>query len=355
MTEEKLRLSYALNTAQRLNMRADSSKLRQYWLLGFCALVLLMISVGGITRLTRSGLSIVEWKPVSGIVPPITESDWQAQFELYKQSPEFLKINSHFELSDYKRIFFWEYVHRVLGRIIFLFVLLPGLYLWRKGEESARFVFGLAAFIAFQGLIGWLMVTTGLNTKPHVSPFMLALHFFMALGALHIAAYRYYKLIPSFEVSLSGKEEKWFKALGILLMLQVFWGCLVGGLKAGIGFNDYPFMNGNIFPEGGMALTPLFLNFLENPGTVQFIHRWLGILVFIALVATYLKIKKSSLAPVYLRSLHVLLGLTVIQIILGILTIIYVVPTSLAATHQLVAAILVLTYFRIWFLQPQKK
>ena len=334
-------------------MSTDSTKLKKYWLLAFCILVLLMISVGGITRLTRSGLSIVEWKPVSGIIPPITETDWQTQFELYKQSPEYLKINSHFELSDYKRIFFWEYVHRVLGRIIFLFVLLPGVYFWRKGQESAKFVFGLAAFIAFQGLIGWLMVKTGLNTKPHVSPFMLALHFFLALGALHIAAYRYFKLLPAYSASLSGPEKTWFKTLGVFLMLQVFWGCLVGGLKAGIGFNDYPLMNGNFFPEGGFALSPLFLNFLENPGTVQFIHRWLGILVLAVLAFAYLKIKKSELGRTYTPALTVLLGLTSLQVLLGILTIIFVVPVSLASAHQLVAAVLVLTYFRVWFLQPK--
>lgn len=332
----------------------SENKLKQYWLFGFCFLVIIMISVGGITRLTRSGLSIVEWKPISGIVPPITEADWQSQFELYKQTPEYQKINSHFELSDYKQIFFWEYVHRVLGRIIFFFVLLPGIYFWRKKQISGKFVFGLAAFIAFQGLIGWLMVKTGLNTKPHVSPFMLALHFFMALGALHIAAYQYFKLRPAYSKALDSAPHAYYKIFGIFLMLQVFWGCLVGGLKAGIGFNTYPMMNGNFFPEGGLFMSPVWLNFLENPGTVQWVHRWLGIVTGLVLMAALLKLKNSKFWPEYKKSTLLILALVLVQIVLGILTIIYVVPIHLAATHQLVAALLVLAYFRVWFLQPQK-
>jgi heme a synthase len=330
----------------------SENKLKKYWLFGFCVLVILMISVGGITRLTRSGLSIVEWKPISGIIPPITETDWQNQFELYKQTPEYQKINSHFELSDYKQIFIWEYLHRVLGRIIFLFVLIPGIYFWRKKLISGKFVFGLAAFIAFQGLIGWLMVKTGLNVKPHVSPFMLALHFFLALGALHIAAYQYFKLTPAFQKPLSDSPKSFYKLFGVFLGLQVFWGCLVGGLKAGIGFNTYPLMNGNFFPEGGMFLTPVWLNFLENPGTVQWVHRWLGIATGLVLIAAVIKLKKSEFWSEYKNSALLLVALVVLQIALGILTIIYVVPIHLAATHQFVAALLVLAYFKVWFQQP---
>jgi len=333
-------------------MKTDGVKYKQLWLIGFALLVLIMISVGGITRLTRSGLSIVEWKPVSGFIPPITEADWQQQFELYKQTPEFNHVNSHFELSDYKSIFMWEYLHRVLGRIIFLFVVIPGIILWRKKYVSGRLVLLLASLVAVQGLIGWLMVKTGLNVKPHVSPFMLALHFFAALSVLVVAIYNYVKTLPALQTDVDYCQKVSFHIFGAGLTLQIFYGCLVSGMKAGVGYNTYPLMNGQFFPEGGMFFSPAILNFFENPATVQWTHRWLGVTVLGLFIVMVTRFFNSAAWNAVKSSLYVLLGVMVLQVLLGILNIIYVVPIHLAALHQLVAAVLVVCYFRLYFLLP---
>lgn len=322
------------------------------WLAGFCILVLLMISVGGITRLTRSGLSIVEWRPITGIIPPLTEADWQSHFELYKQSPEYNHINSHFELSDYKNIFMWEYLHRVLGRIIFLFVIIPGAVLWRKKMVSGRLVLLLAGLVALQGLIGWLMVKTGLNVKPHVSPYMLALHFFSALSVLVIAYYQLQKMRPQLGAALTAGQQYRYVVFGVLLFFQIFYGCLTSGLKAGVGYNTYPLMNGQFFPDGGLFFYPAWLNFLENPATVQWTHRWLGIITLLSLVSVIASIVKTTMWAHVKKPFFHLLGLIFLQVFLGILNIIYVVPVSLAATHQFVAALIVISYFSILFRLP---
>lgn len=337
-------------------MPANGKKYKTLWLIGFCVLVLLMISVGGITRLTRSGLSIVEWKPISGIIPPLTEQDWQNQFDLYKLSPEYNQINSHFGVSEYKNIFLWEYSHRLLGRLIFLFVVLPGFVLWRKKIVDGRLVLTLASLVALQGLIGWLMVKTGLNLRPHVSPYMLALHFFSALFVLIVALYHLCKMQKPLDTPLTRTISKIFIIFGVLLGIQLFYGCITSGLKAGIGYNTYPLMSGKFIPADAFTLQPHWINFFENPGTVQWIHRWVGILLFISLIAIILILKKSSSWQNLKKSFLFLIGLVFFQIILGILNIIYVVPISLAASHQLWATFIVLVYISIIFrMQNTKK
>ncbi len=313
-----------------------------------------MISVGGMTRLTRSGLSIVEWRPITGIIPPLTQQDWQTQFELYKSSPEYQQINSHFELQDYKNIFLWEYAHRLLGRLIFLFVVLPGVILWRKKVVSGQLVLLLAGLIAAQGLLGWLMVTTGLHTKPHISPYMLVLHFFSALGVLVLAFYHLCKLTTPINVDLTGLQKKLIKIFGVLLGIQIFYGCLTAGLKAGYGYNTFPLMNGDFFPADGFFHHPFWLNFFENTATVQWLHRWLGILLLLTFVAMFVLFFKSSCWSKLKKSFFLLLSLISLQVVLGILNIIYIVPIPLAALHQLFASFLVLAYFDLVF-KTQKR
>ncbi len=333
-------------------MNNRSHKFKQYWLLGFCLLVLVMISVGGITRLTKSGLSIVEWTPISGIIPPLTEEHWQEQFYLYKQTPEYTHVNSHFELSDYKQIFIWEYLHRVLGRVIFLFIVIPGFILWRKKAVSGRLVLGLAVLVGIQGLIGWLMVKTGLNTRPHVSPFMLALHFSTAVSVLLVGVSQYLKSSTRFQLDMDVKQKGLFSAFGVLLALQIFYGCLTSGLKAGVGYNTYPLMNGQFFPDDGLFFTPAWLNFFENPGTVQWTHRWLGIIVTLSLLSCVARMWKSPQWKEMQNSILFLVFVIICQVLLGILNILWIVPVPLAAFHQFVAVILVVSYFRIFFLLP---
>lgn len=329
--------------------------LTQWWLIGFCALVIVMISIGGITRLTRSGLSIVEWKPIVGMIPPLSEQAWQEQFELYKKTPEYNHVNSHFELSDYKQIFLWEYLHRVLGRIIFLFVVLPGVYLWRKKLVAGRLVFALAALVAMQGLIGWLMVKSGLNVKPHVSPFMLSLHFFTALGVLLFAYFHFLKTENHLQTYVENKQRSSLNIFGLLLSMQIFFGCLTSGLKAGVGYNTYPLMNGQFFPDGGLFFKPIILNFFENPATVQWTHRWLGVTVLLSLIFTFLLLKKYNFWKQIKTTFVLLMCVICFQIVIGILNILMVVPIPLAAFHQFVATVLVLIYFKLIYLLPIKK
>ena len=299
--------------------------------------------------MTRSGLSIVEWKPISGIIPPLTESDWSAQFELYKQSPEFNRVNSHFTLPEYKEIFLWEYAHRLLGRILFLFIVLPGFFLWRKKMVSGRLVVGLAGLVALQGLIGWLMVKSGLNVNPHVSPYMLALHFFSAMLVLVTAYFNFLKAGSRPQLNVSASQKINLRLFGFILGLQIVYGCLTSGLKAGIGYNTYPLMNGSFMPSDAFYLTPGFMNFLENPGLVQWTHRWVGIAVFIFFVQLFFNLKRSASWPQLRGPLFHLAGLIFLQIALGILNIVYVVPVPLAALHQLCATFLILGYFNIVF------
>lgn len=323
-------------------------RLNARWLLGFVALVLVMISVGGVTRLTRSGLSIVEWKPVAGIIPPLNEAGWQSQFELYQKTPEFLQRNAHFELSDYKQIFMWEYLHRVLGRLIFFYVLIPGLILWRRKETSGKLVSLLSLLVAGQGLVGWLMVKSGLNVEPHVSPYMLALHFFCALAVLATASYYLSKTRPVLAVEMSRLKWSLLNGLGFLLLIQVFYGCLTSGMKAGKLFNTYPLMGGEFLPPGGLNLSPVWINIFENPVTVQWIHRWVGALTLICLVGgawTFTKWRRSRAMGPWIY----LIGMTMVQIILGILNLLWMVPVPLAVIHQFIAALIVLGFLNIRF------
>jgi heme a synthase len=313
---------------------------KKIWLGIFVGMTVLMIAVGGVTRLTRSGLSIVEWKPVSGIIPPIGDEQWQKQFDLYKQSPEYNQVNSNFELADYKKIFFWEYVHRVLGRLIFLWALIPGLMLWRKKQIRGKVLVQLLALVALQGLIGWLMVKSGLNRDPHVSPYMLSLHFFSALWVLLTAYYQLKKAAPSLSIK-KGKQKTIFTTFAVLLVLQVFYGTLTSGYKAGFAFNTFPLMGGGFFPPGGLA------NLLADPATIQWVHRWLGFLV-LGFAIAFLVVTKPQGKTLRGPTMH-LFGVIFVQMILGVLNLIYAVPVWLGVLHQLNGVFVILALFNLVF------
>jgi cytochrome c oxidase assembly protein subunit 15 len=317
------------------------------WLLSCLVIVALMVSVGGITRLTRSGLSITEWKPVTGIVPPLTEGQWQREFDLYRRSPEFHKVNSHFQLGDYKKIFWWEFIHRALGRFIFFWVALGGLVFWRRGQVSSRFALGLPALIAFQGLMGWLMVKSGLSLRPAVSHYLLSVHFFLALATL-VAIYREItRFKKPLGVSLRPGQAGLLLSLGAVYAVQVLYGCFTSGLKAGLYFNTYPLMGGEILPGSAFHLAPLLSNFFENPVMVQWIHRWLGTFSALFTLGTAAYFLKA--APGLLRPYLHLVSVVLIQVFLGLATLLWKVPVSTAAAHQFMAILVVLGFFNIAF------
>lgn len=323
------------------------------WLVGFLFLLLAMIAVGGVTRLTRSGLSIVEWRPFTGIIPPLSEEAWQAQFQLYQKSPEYLQINSGFTLEDYKNIFLWEYLHRVLGRFIFFYALFPGLYFWRKKLLPGSRVTLFCGLVAAQGLVGWLMVKSGLNQAPEVSPYMLALHFFSALLVLVTVFYNWAARVqPEGRIhSITPKLWRWLCVWGGAFAIQLFYGCMTSGFKAGFSFNTYPAMGGQFFPPGGLIRSPAWINFLQNPSTIQWTHRWIGMSLLVSsLMIGYEIYKQNSLRNQTLRTaLSLLLGVASVQVVLGILNILWIVPIPLAVVHQSVATLLVLSYFNLVF------
>ena len=316
------------------------------WLQCVFILILGMFLLGGVTRLTRSGLSIVEWKPITGILPPMNETAWQEQFTLYQSSPEYQKINNHFQLEDYKNIFYWEYFHRLLGRILFFVSLVPGIYFWRKKQFPGARTAAIPLLVAAQGLVGWLMVKSGLNIRPHVSHYMLALHFFSAfILALVVLKFRFDLFNNKNRLIIPQKLYRQSLWIGAALVIQIFYGCLVSGLKAGFAFNTYPLMGDQFFPPAGLALDPWWINIFENPTTVQWIHRWWAIVVM-TLILVFLK-KLWTEYPESKKSVFHLGGILVLQVILGISTLILNVPTSLAATHQMVAALLGCGYFSL--------
>ncbi|MCO5113425.1 MAG: COX15/CtaA family protein [Bdellovibrionaceae bacterium] len=318
------------------------------WLIGLLALLFVMVSVGGITRLSKSGLSITEWKPVTGILPPLSEEAWLREFDLYKNSPEFKHHNAHFDLQDYKGIFWWEYIHRVLGRVIFLFAVALSFSFWRKKEASGGYALLLPMLIVFQGLMGWLMVKTGLNHRPSVSHYMLTVHFFLAVFTMTVVYYPLSQMKKPLWDRLSRRGYFLVITLGVLLGLQIVYGCFTAGLKAGFYFGTFPFMGGQFFPPQGLLMEPAVHNFFENPITVQWIHRWLGVGVGLFLFFTgYHLIKHES--PSFTRPVLHLVSLVIIQIILGISTLLFHVPISLAVFHQAMAALIWLGYCNIVF------
>ena len=305
------------------------------WLITCILLVYAMIIVGGYTRLSHSGLSIVEWNPISGIIPPLNSADWQVEFSLYKQSPEYLKINHHINLSEFKQIFLVEYLHRVLGRITGLIFFLPLLYFiftkQLKRNESKYFAI-ITILIALQGLVGWLMVKSGLLDQPSVSQYRLALHLVMACIILILLVW---KATPG---KASSSKYAYFTLF--LLMLQITSGAFVAGLNAGMIYNSFPLMDGQVIPDGLTAMSPWYLNIFENVTMVQFIHRYLAMINLINLLAYCYKIFNLN----YNQRIAILLAIIIsLQFGLGILTLCLQAPLLLALLHQAVAIILLIT------------
>lgn len=310
------------------------------WLFAVAALVFLMIVVGGITRLTESGLSIVRWEPVTGAVPPLSQAGWEAEFEAYKASPQYRQINRGMSLAEFKNIYFWEYVHRLLGRIIGIAFAVPLLWFAAKRAIPKGYggkLAGLLALGGLQGAIGWWMVASGLVDEPSVSHIRLAVHLLTALaifGALIWVALDLF--------GLAGRDAAPARVptVGIwaisVLFVQMLFGAYVAGLDAGYAFNTWPKMGEEWFPSAAPMMEPFLRNFVDNPIVVQFVHRWLAFAVAIA---------AGLLAWKAARRGHDLAAQAVgwavaIQILLGILTILSGVELWIGVAHQGMAALL---------------
>ena len=312
-----------------------------WWLLAVAGLVFAMIVVGGITRLTESGLSIVRWDVVTGTLPPIGEAQWKAEFDAYRATPQYQQVNRGMDLEDFQSIYFWEYVHRLLGRIIGLAFALPlAWFWWRRAipPRQGRRLLALLALGALQGAIGWWMVASGLVDRPEVSHIRLAVHLLTALaifGFLIWVALDMRRLARAPAAPLVRVPTLAIWTLSALF-LQFLFGAYVAGLEAGYAFNTWPKMGEEWFPAATPMETPFLANFADNPIVVQFVHRWLAFVV--AGLAAALALAAWTAGARLAAS--VLLAATLIQIQLGVLTLISGVEIHVAVAHQAMAALL---------------
>ncbi|MEM9404174.1 MAG: COX15/CtaA family protein [Pseudomonadota bacterium] len=307
------------------------------WLLVCCALVAGMVLLGGVTRLTGSGLSMVDWRPVTGILPPLSEEAWQRTFEMYQQSPEFLKKNSHMDVHAFKGIFWLEYLHRVLGRLIGLAFFVPMVWFLARGHipwsRSPRY-FVMLALGGLQGLLGWYMVKSGLVDNPAVSQYRLTAHL---MSAFLILAFMWWTALSLLHPANGRERHPWFGrtvALTSLITVTIISGGFVAGLKAGKLYNTFPMMGDYWIPPGLMALEPAWRNFFDNHATVQFDHRILAMTTFGLIVAYWFRARKADLPDRVKRGVNALLHTALLQVALGISTLLLVVPVPLAAAHQ---------------------
>ena len=309
------------------------------WLFAVCALIFIMVVLGGVTRLTHSGLSIVEWQPIVGTLPPLTEAQWQETFAKYQRTPEYQIVNRDMNLSGFKDIFWLEYFHRLLGRLIGLVFLLPFLYfLARKQIDRVLFpkLLILFALGAAQGLLGWLMVKSGLVDVPRVSPYRLTAHLGLAVVIYAATLWVALDLLRSQSPatgSVTALRRLGFGVSG-LIFLMILSGGFVAGTRAGFAFNDWPLMHGRFIPEGLWALEPAWVNVFENLATVQFNHRLLAYLLCLIVPLYWWRARRYPLAPGTRGLFHLLLAMFAVQVMLGITTLLHYVPLPLAAAHQ---------------------
>ena len=334
------------------------------WLLFICFLILCMVVVGGATRLTDSGLSITEWKPIHGVIPPLTAQEWQEEFDKYRQIPQYQLINKGMSLAEFQFIFWWEWGHRLLGRLIGLFFFVPLVWFWVGGQLSpwlkprlvAAFVLG-----GLQGVIGWWMVASGLVNRVDVSQYRLAIHLTMAF---FLFAYLYYLAGVLKERSslkqgcreVLGGGLKLSYVLLVLVFVQLFFGALVAGLNAGLTFNTWPLMDGQIIPSGLLVMGPWYLNFFENVMTVQFQHRMLAYVLVVLVAVQAIRLMQGGREVSLKNNGLYLLVLILIQVWLGIATLLSMVPLDRALAHQAVAVmVLALIVEQICLLKRERQ
>ena len=315
------------------------------WLFVCCAMIFAMVVIGGITRLTWSGLSITEWQPVTGIVPPLSTDAWQAEFAKYQQIPQYKLLNAGMSLGDFMTIYLWEYVHRLWGRLIGFAYALPFLYFLVRGRIPRRLAWPLAGIFALggcQGVLGWWMVTSGLAERVEVSQYRLTAHLALALVIYAATLWTALGLLEGSRGAAPARLRRGAEIVLGLVALTIVAGGFVAGLNAGLIYNTFPLMDGSLIPTGYAQLTPFIRNWFENIAAVQFDHRLLAVTTVAAVIALWFTGRRATLASPAQRALHALLAIAVLQLLLGISTLLLVVPIPLAAAHQ-AGAILLLT------------
>lgn len=329
------------------------------WLMVLFALVVVMIAVGGLTRLTDSGLSITEWKPVAGALPPMSDADWQEEFDKYRAIPQYELLNKGMSLAEFKVIYWWEWGHRQLGRVIGL-VWALGFLGFLVARQIPRGWTGrlllLGALGGAQGAIGWWMVASGFaEGMIAVASYRLATHLGLAFVILGLIAWSVFALGREERELMQARRAREVKLFGLstglmhVAFLQILLGALVAGIDAGRSYTDWPLMAGGFLPPDMMGLTPWWRNLFENPGTVQFIHRMSGYLLLAFAVVVWLRGRRSAHAATR-GAFTAVLAVLLLQILLGIMTVLYIAPWHLAIAHQFVAVVLWVLVLRARFL-----
>lgn len=323
------------------------------WLMIGYGMVFIMLVLGGATRLTQSGLSIVEWNVIMGVIPPLSENDWNAAFEKYQQFPEYKILNKMMTVEEFKGIFWWEYVHRVWGRLIGLVFIIPFAVFIMQKKLNVKWIKRLSfVFLigAFQGFMGWYMVKSGLIENPHVSHYRLTMHLFLAFSICGLLLwYAMEWLSETFEKNklvLKKSLEKYATTIIMFVLFQAMLGGLVAGLKAGYMYNTYPKMGDAWLPEAAWMMEPAWVNFFENGVMIQFLHRTAALIVTAIISVFWFRMRSAELPPRIRISIHFLFVMVLIQLTMGILTILMSVPVFWGVAHQ--GGALVLFSISVW-------
>lgn len=312
------------------------------WLISGCMLIACMVVIGGITRLTGSGLSITEWEPIMGALPPMNDAEWGEAFDKYKQIPQYELRNQHMDMSGFKEIFFWEYLHRNWGRLMGLVFIIPFAIFWRKGLLKGWLMKRSWAILIGGGLVGalgWFMVASGLQERADVSHYRLAIHLCAAFAVFSLVLWTIFDIRRDrrgfrSDGSSAGKWSRW---LLVLLVLQIIWGAFTAGMDAGQIYNTWPDMNGEFMPENVTAFDGFWKNFTDHRDGVQFIHRNLAYLVAIGLVALGIALRRRA---EFRSAGNVVIAAVAVQFVLGVFTLLTQVHIVLGVAHQLGALVL---------------
>jgi cytochrome c oxidase assembly protein subunit 15 len=342
-----------MNTVQITTIHDNPFARKQIgvWLMAGYLMVFIMLVLGGITRLTQSGLSIVEWNVIMGVIPPLNENEWNTAFEKYQQFPEYNILNKTMTVDEFKNIFWWEYIHRLWGRLIGIVFIIPFsvFVIQRKLNISwirkLTFVFLLGAF---QGFMGWYMVQSGLIENPHVSHYRLTMHLFLAFsicGLLLTYSMQWLSDTKN-ETEVDRSLCKFLNYLAVIVLIQSMLGGLVAGLKAGYVYNTYPKMGEEWLPNTAWMLDPAWLNFFENGVMIQFLHRTFALFVVISFLVFWFKAKRAKLPAGLTSKVHFLAGMSLVQLTLGVTTLLLAVPVFWGAVHQ--SGALVLFSMTLW-------
>jgi len=312
------------------------------WLLICCLVLFCLVMLGGATRLTGSGLSMVDWQPVTGIIPPGNEQAWLREFEAYRNSPEYQTVNRGMSLDEFKMIYWFEFGHRLLARSLGLVFALPLAWFWWRGWIPRRLrwpLLGVLGLGALQGWLGWYMVQSGLIDIPRVSPYRLTAHLCLALLIFALMLRLALGLLVPGE-HRQHPMRRWTASLLALTALTIFFGAFVAGLRAGLVYNDFPLMAGRWIPAGLLGLDPVWRNFFENTATVQFLHRVLALTTLVVVIYGWFRWRAVTMAPIAAAAFHWLPIVALAQAALGIATLMLYVPVVLGTLHQGVAVLL---------------